>query len=107
MKKTLLAVAVAALGTLTLSGCLRYPATNTSAGIDAARISFVPFDGMNKARVLVDGIDNGYAGDYKANDKALVVLPGTHIITVVYPDGHKVERKVYVDDAVTSNLSGF
>lgn len=101
--------AVAVLTLATLAACVSYP-TEKSGAVDARpQIAFRIHDGADAdARVLVDGLDMGRAGDFAEGRAALRVLPGTHELTVRSGGQIIVSEKFYVADGVsrTFNLKG-
>lgn len=104
MKKFLLTMAIMA-SVASLSGCLSYPAEETNSVDNRPRITFDAFDGASSTKVFVDGIENGYAGDYRPGKAALRILPGTHIIMLVKRDGTVTKQRVFVSEGVTKTMS--
>lgn len=97
--------AIAALALATLAACVSYP-TEKQGVVDARpKISFRLADGAADARVLVDGLDMGRAGDFAEGKAALRVLPGTHQLTV--QEGRRVylSEKFYVADGVSRTFA--
>ena len=101
--------AVAILALASLAACVSYP-TEKSGVVDARpQISFRMHEGADAgARVSVDGLDMGRAGDFAEGRAALRVLPGTHHLTVRSGGQIVVSEQFYVADGVsrTFNLKG-
>ena len=97
--------ALVALGLATLAACVSYP-TEKSAVVDQRpQISFRVSDAGADARVLVDGLDMGRAGDFVEGKAALRVLPGTHQLTVQAGRKVFVSEKFYVADGVSRTFT--
>ncbi|MDB5749408.1 MAG: hypothetical protein JWP72_4256 [Massilia sp.] len=95
----------AALALVALAACVSYPTEKQSVVDARPQISFRVASGAADARVLVDGLDMGRAGDFAEGTAALRVLPGTHQLTV--QDGQQVyvSEKFYVADGVSRTFS--
>lgn len=101
--------ALAALALATLAACVSYPTEKSGVADLRPQIAFRMQDGADAgARVLVDGLDVGRAGDFAEGRAALRVLPGTHELTVRSGGQIIVLEKFYVADGVsrTFNLKG-
>ena len=60
--------------------------------------------GLDDARVLVDGLDSGRLGDFKAGQAALRVLPGNHVVKVMAGERVVHEERLYVGDGVSRTV---
>jgi hypothetical protein len=101
--------AVAILALATLAACVSYPTEKSGVADTRPQIAFRMVDGADPgARVLVDGLDMGSAGDFAEGRAALRILPGTHQLTVRSGGQIIVSEKFYVADGVarTFNLKG-
>jgi hypothetical protein len=97
-KTMLLAVLVAGS---TLAGCARMPTENQSVVDQRPQISFqLGSDAQGAARVLVDRLDMGAAGDFATGKAALRVLPGTHLVEVRLGSAVLLNERVYLADGV-------
>jgi hypothetical protein len=97
--------AVAALVLAILTACVSYP-TEKSSVVDARpQISLRVAAGAANARVLVDGLDMGRAGDFAEGKAALRILPGTHQLTVQEGQQVYVSEKFYVADGVSRTFN--
>ncbi len=98
----------AALALAALAACVSFPTEKSGVVDQRPQISFHIGDADDDARVLVDGLDMGRAGDFAAGKAALRVLPGTHQLTVQAGQKVLVSEKFYVADGVsrTFNLTG-
>lgn len=97
--------AIAALALATLAACVSYPTEKSGVVDQRPQISFRVSDASADARVLVDGLDMGRAGDFAEGKAALRVLPGTHQLTV--QSGRKVfvSEQFYVADGVSRTFT--
>ena len=97
--------AIAALALSTLAACVSYPTEKQSVVDGRPQISFRVSEANANARVLVDGLDMGRAGDFAEGKAALRVLPGTHQLTVQAGQQVFVSEKFYVADGVSRTFS--
>lgn len=99
LKSIFLTVAAAA----TLSAC-SYP-TEVAQTVDSRpQVTFKTALNANRMALSVDGLPAGHVSDYLAGKAALRVLPGTHVIDVVKPDGARFQERIYVGDGVTKTV---
>jgi len=85
-----------------LVGCTQFPTEKASVSDLRPQISFTFQDGsISDARVLVDGLDVGRAGDFRDGKAALRVLPGNHVVSVVLGGRALIEQRVYLNDGVS------
>lgn len=100
--------AVAALAFASLAACVSYPTEQQGVVDQRPQISFHVSGGTADARVLVDGLDMGRAGDFAAGKSALRILPGSHQLTVRSGEKVFVSEKFYIADGVsrTFNMHG-
>lgn len=105
---TIITRALAALALAALAACVSYPTEKSGAVDQRPQISFRIGDADADARVLVDGLDMGRAGDFAEGKAALRVLPGSHQLTVQSGQKVLVSEKFYVADGVsrTFGLNG-
>ena len=96
---------IAALALATLAACVSYPTEKQSVVDGRPQISFRVSEANADARVLVDGLDMGRAGDFAEGKAALRVLPGTHQLTVQAGQQVFVSEKFYVADGVSRTFS--
>jgi len=96
---------IAALAMATLAACVSYPTEKQSVVDGRPQISFRVSEANADARVLVDGLDMGRAGDFAEGKAALRVLPGTHQLTVQAGQQVFVSEKFYVADGVSRTFS--
>lgn len=89
----------------TLAGCARMPTENQSVVDQRPQISFhLGSDAQGAARVLVDRLDMGAAGDFAAGKGALRVLPGTHLVEVRLGSAVLLNERVYLADGVARSF---
>ncbi|HTN65023.1 MAG TPA: hypothetical protein VL051_02405 [Burkholderiaceae bacterium] len=103
MKRTIAILIVAAsLGSsLVISGCTQMPTEKQSVSDLRPQISFSANDiQLHGARVILDGLDMGIAGNYLEGSSALRVLSGTHVLRIVLSNQIILEEKFYVSDGV-------
>lgn len=98
---TFLNRAIATLALVTLAACVSYPTEKQSVVDQRPQISFRVSEANADARVLVDGLDMGRAGDFAEGKAALRILPGTHQLTVQSGQQIFVSEKFYVADGVS------
>lgn len=94
-----------ALAGIALSACTQMPTERQNVVDLRPQLSF-KFDdeSLESARILIDGLDMGAAGDYREGKAALRVLSGTHIVRVVQNGRTIVEEKVYAGDGVNRSI---
>lgn len=92
----------ALLAVVALSGCVQMPTETQSVVDQRPQISFqLNSDAQGAARVFVDRLDMGAAGDYAAGKGALRVLPGTHLVEVQLGAERLLNERVYLADGVS------
>lgn len=88
---------------VSLSGCVQMP-TASHTVVDQRPQIAIRFDAANRslaeARVLIDGVDVGRAGDYRDGRASLRVLPGTHSVKIVLDDRVLLDERAYLADGV-------
>jgi hypothetical protein len=87
------------------SACVQWPTERAYVSDLRPQLSFVIEDeSLLTARVQVNGLDVGKAGDFVNGKAALRMLPGTNVIRVV--DGTRVvaEERVYMADGVARSI---
>jgi hypothetical protein len=94
-----------ALALAALSACVSYPTEKQGVVDQRPQISLRVAAGASDARVLVDGLDMGRAGDFAEGKAALRVLPGTHQLTVQQGQQVYVSEKFYVADGVSRTFN--
>lgn len=93
------------LAATALGGCVQMPTENSSVVDQRPQISFqLANEGQAGARVLVDRLDMGAAGDYAAGKAALRVLPGTHVIEVRLGNQVLLSERAYLADGVSRSF---
>ena len=98
------AFAVALVGT-GLSGCTQMPTERHGVVDLRPQLSFrYDNDSLESARIIVDGLDMGAAGDYRDGKSSLRLLSGTHIVRVVLNGRTIVEEKIYAGDGVNRSI---
>jgi len=98
-------VFAAVLAVVSLSGCVQMPTETQSVVDQRPQISFhLKNDVQGAARVFVDRLDMGAAGDYAAGKGALRVLPGTHIVEVHLGAESLLNERVYLADGVSRSF---
>ena len=97
--------ALAALALAALAACVSYPTEKQGVVDQRPQISLRVTPGAANARVLVDGLDMGRAGDYAEGRAALRILPGTHQLTVQEGPHVYLSEKFYVADGVWRTFS--
>lgn len=89
-------------GVAPLSGCVQMPTEKQSVVDHRPQISFrIAHEGQAVARVYVDRLDMGAAGDYAEGKAALRVLPGTHLVEVRLGNQQLLNERVYLADGVS------
>jgi hypothetical protein len=90
-----------AIGAATASGCVQMPTEHARIPDMRPQLAFRLADqSVRDARVIVDGIDMGAAGDFVDGIAALRVLPGTHLLKVTLLGASLLDEKFYVGDGV-------
>jgi len=98
--------AVAALALATLAACVSYPTEKSGVADTRPQIAFRMHEGADAgARVYVDGLDMGRAGDFAEGRAALRVLPGSHELTIRSGGQIIVSEKFYVADGVSRTFN--
>jgi hypothetical protein len=102
-----LCLTVAAIGTLE-AGCVQYPTEAHGVVDQRPTLSFrMPaVDPIRvEARVTIDGLDSGRAGDFIEGAASLRVLPGNHVVRVTAQNGGVLlDERIYVGDGVHRTL---
>lgn len=94
--------AVAILALASLAACVSYPTEKSGVVDTRPHVAFRLVNGGDaNARVAVDGLDMGRAGDFVEGKAALRVLPGTHQLTVRSGGQIVVSEQFYVADGVS------
>lgn len=99
LKTALLTLAASVL----LAGCTapRYTAQTLD---NRPQITFKTTLKASKMAVLVDGKAVGKVSDYLDGKATLRILPGTHLVEIVRPDGSKMQERIYAGDGVTKTI---
>lgn len=100
---TRLVVATALMALVVLAtSCVQMPTEKQQVADMRPTISFRLADPtLADARVFVDEIGVGSAGDFVEGQAALRVLPGSHVLRVVREDRILLNEKVYLGDGVS------
>jgi hypothetical protein len=101
-KLTEASAVVIALG-IGLSGCVQMPTESHSVVDQRPQIAFrfdVGNDELSQARVLVDDVEVGRAGDFIDGKASLRILPGTHTFKVVLGQRIVLSERAYLADGV-------
>lgn len=96
---------IATLALATMTACVSYPTEKQGVVDGRPQISFRVSAANAEARVMVDGLDMGRAGDFAEGKAALRILPGTHQLTVQAGQQVFVSEKFYVADGVSRTFS--
>lgn len=95
----------ALLGTTALAGCVQMPTEKQAVVDQRPQISFrLVHEGQSAARVYVDKLDMGAAGEYAEGKGALRVLPGTHLVEVRLGSQQLLNERVYLADGVSRSF---
>lgn len=98
-------VLAAVFGAASLSGCVQMPTEKQSVVDQRPHISFrIAHEGQAAARVFVDRLDMGAAGDYAEGKATLRVLPGTHLVEVRLGSQQLLNERVYLADGVSRSF---
>lgn len=105
IRKSISAIVVVATLSLTVTGCTQMPTEKQGVVDLRPQLSFkIADENAARARVLVDGLDMGQAGDYLEGKAALRVLSGNHML-VIQLDGRTIaEEKLYVGDGINRTI---
>lgn len=88
-----------------LSGCVQMPTEKQSVVDQRPQISFrIAHEGQAVARVFVDRLDMGMAGDYAEGKATLRVLPGTHLVEVRLGGQQLLNERIYLADGVSRSF---
>lgn len=88
-----------------LGGCVQMPTETASIPDMRPQISFhLANPAFTSARVFVDGMEMGAAGDYLDGSASLRVLPGTHSVKVMSAGSTILDERVYMGDGVRRTL---
>jgi hypothetical protein len=90
-----------------LVGCVQYPTEKASIVDMRPQVSFVIAEDspLRQAKVYVNGLDVGKAGDYLDGKAAVRILPGANVIKVVDGSRTVLEERVYLSDGVARSFS--
>lgn len=92
---------------LGLSACVQMP-THTSSTVDnRPQLSFIAASeqaNLSEYTIWIDGLESGKASDFKVDEAALRVLPGSHLIELKKGDNVVLEETIYVGDGVTKKM---
>lgn len=98
--------AVVAAAALLAAGCVQMPTEKASVVDLRPQLSFVIDDErLVGARVLVNGLEVGRAGDFVNGKAALRILPGTNVIKVVDAGRTVLEERLYMADGVARSMT--
>lgn len=103
MKKTatVLLLAASLAGALTLGACTQMPTEKQGISDLRPQISFkASNDRVHSARVILDNLDMGPAGNYLDGVASLRILPGTHVLSLVSGNQIIFQEKFYAGDGV-------
>ncbi|MGX9219892.1 hypothetical protein ACWV27_16015 [Massilia varians] len=93
------------LGVSSLSGCVQMPTEKQTVVDQRPQISFrLAHEGQAGARVFLDRLDVGMAGDYAEGKATLRVLPGTHLVEVRMGSQVLLNERVYLADGVSRSF---
>ncbi len=88
-----------------LVACTQMPTEKQNVVDLRPQLSFkISDESLNRARVLIDGLDVGAVSDYLEGKSALRVLSGNHLVKVVLDGSTVHEEKMYVGDGVNRSL---
>lgn len=94
-----LVLAACVMATVVISGCVQVPTEKQSISDLRPQISFkVGTEQLQAARVQLDGLDMGAVSDYVDGVATMRILPGTHMLRVVYGSTVVLEEKFYLGD---------
>ena len=100
-----LVLVAAMLGAATFSGCVQMPTERQSVVDQRPQVSFrIGHESQLAARVFVDRLDMGTAGDYAHGKASLRVLPGTHLVEVRLGSQVLLNERVYLADGVNRSF---
>lgn len=88
----------------TLSGCVQMPTERASVADIRPQVSFRLVGDearLRDAKVYVNGLEMGVAGDFREGRAALRVLSGTNQLRVVGASGVLLDQTVYLGDGVS------
>lgn len=90
-----------------LAGCVQMPTHEQSVVDNRPRINFAIPHGQDGSQyqVILNGVEVGTAGDFRAGQKALVALPGPHVLTVRRQGQVIIEERIYLGDGATRTFT--
>jgi hypothetical protein len=94
-----LVLAACVAATMLTSGCVNVPTEKQSISDVRPQISFkIGSEQLQTARVQLDGLDMGAVSDYVDGVATMRILPGTHMLRVIYGSTVVLEEKFYLGD---------
>ena len=85
------------------SGC-GFPLEESTAVDTRPMISFKAITSAENVQFAVDGVSYGSVENYLEGKAALRVLPGTHTITIIHPNGTSSSQKVFVSNGIRKTI---
>lgn len=99
-------VLASVLAAAALTGCVQMPTEKQSVVDQRPQISFrIGNESQLAARVYVDRLDVGTAGEYAEGKAVLRVLPGTHVVEVRLGTQQLLNERVYLADGVSRSFA--
>lgn len=108
MKKfvTILSMAAALTGALTLGACTQMPTEKQSISDMRPQISFKAADERaQSARIILDGLDMGLVASYLEGAASLRILSGTHLLSIALGNQVIFQEKFYAGDGVNRTFT--
>ena len=88
-----------------ISGCTQWPTEKQSISDLRPGISFKAQNtALLDGRVMLDGLDMGQARDYQEGVAMMRVLPGPHMLNVIFNGQKLVDEKIFTSDGVNQTF---
>ena len=105
MKATLKYFAGLILAIAFISGCTQWPTEKQSISDLRPGISFKAQNtALLDGRVMLDGLDMGQAKDYQEGVAMMRVLPGPHMLNVIFNGQKILDEKIFTSDGVNQTF---
>ena len=99
-------IALLLLSATIITGCVQLPTEKQGVSDLRPQISFVAESEKAKnSQVIIDGLNMGIVGSYLSGTAGLRLLPGSHIISVMYGNEILLNEKFYVGDGVSQTFN--
>ena len=103
MKKLFRTLCAASCVAIIATGC-GFPLEEGSTVDTRPALTFKNPSNAEHLQFAIDGVSYGPVDNYLEGKAAIRVLPGTHTVTIIHPNGTTSTQKVFVSDGVRKTL---